>query len=162
MLSRTQLALWIAFTIALGVWTGAAVHESIGRHPAWWAEPVRYIRTAVVQDGTINAWPFTTAALALFTLGAAAALIRYRGPGRRDLWIVLGGVFVILVATGVYFVPTLGRLADHGALTDAQIIEMSRAWMQLNFARTIALLGLFAYALVALLRTITPPIVSRN
>ena len=100
----------------------------------------------------LNPCPFTTMLLALCTLAGLAAFARYRGPGRREVLVVLASVFVILVATGVYFVPTLIRLGNHPALTDAQITSMSYTWMKLNIARNVVLQALIVYALIGLMR----------
>jgi hypothetical protein len=152
--TRTRLVLFSAFILALGIWSGSGVHDSLRSHPGWWSDPVAWVRApAGPQDAlAMNPWPFTTMLLALCTLAGLAAFARYRGPGRREALVVLASVFVILVATGVYFVPTLGRLADHAALTDAQITAMSYRWMQLNIARNVVLQALIAYALLGLMR----------
>ena len=76
--------------------------------------------------------------------------------------VALGSVFLILVAAGVYFVPTLGRLADHTALTATQMTVRSRTWIRLKVAWIIALLGLLADATIALVRAATPAAVSRE
>lgn len=152
MLSRTRATIFIAFLLALAVWVGGGVFDSISSHPAWSADPVRYIRNSAMPEGTVNPWPFTTAVLALCTLAGLAAFARYRGPGRRHALVVLAGVFAVLVVTGVYFVPTLVGLANHAALSDAQITSMSLTWIRLNVVRILLLLALFAYALAGLLR----------
>lgn len=154
--SRTRLAVYIAFLVALSVWFGGGVFDSLSRHPAWYADPAAYIRGYVVTEGTVNPWPFTTAVMALCTLAALVAYATYRGPGRREVLIVVLAIFVILVATGVYFVPTLIRLADHAALSDAQIISMSRTWMRLNVIRILLCIGLFTYGRVGLMRLAQP------
>lgn len=156
--STTKLALYIAFLLALAVWMGGGVFESIASHRAWYADPVGYTRAYAAPRGTVNPWPFTTAVLALCTLAALAAFARHRGPGRGEVLAVLATVLVVLAATGIYFVPTLFRLADHAALTDAQITSLSRTWIRLNVLRMALLLGVFAYALVGLVRLVkTPP-----
>ncbi|WP_420128086.1 anthrone oxygenase family protein [Longimicrobium sp.] len=152
MLSRTRISIFITFLVALAVWVGGGVFDSISSHPAWYANPATYVRGTVVTEGTINPWPFTTAVMALCTLAVLAAFARYRGPGRREVLAAALGTFVILVATGVYFVPTLMRLADHAALSDAQIASMSRMWMGLNVIRIILVLALFVYGLIGLMR----------
>ena len=156
MLTKTRLSLYIVFIVALAVWTGGGVFDSISGHPAWYADPVKYTRTYAMPEGTVNPWPFTTAAIALTTLAALAAFVRYHGPGRREVLLVLGGTLVILVATALYFVPTLIKLANHEALTDAQITSMSLLWMRLNVVRIVVLLALLAYSLVSLTRLERP------
>jgi hypothetical protein len=155
-LSSTRLAFYIAFIVTLAVWAGGGVFDTISSHPAWYADPVAYTRTHAEPAGTVNPWPFTTAALALTTLAALAAFARYRGPGRREVLLVLGGTFLILVVTGLYFVPTLIKLANPEALTDAQITSMSLLWMRLNVIRIAVLLALLTYSLVALIRLVRP------
>lgn len=157
MTSRPKLAIYIAFLVALAVWLGGGVFDSISSHPAWYADPVAYVRApAAGPEGMVNPWPFTTAALGLLTLIAIAAFARHRGAGRREVLTVLAGVFIILVATGVYFVPTLFRLEEHAKLSDAQIASMSLMWMRLNMIRILILLALFVYALIGLMRLAQP------
>jgi hypothetical protein len=152
--SRTRIGLFIAFIAALGIWSGSGVYDTIRGHPGWWSDPVAWVRAPLApRDAlTLNPWPFTTMLLALCTLAGLAAFARYRGPGRREALVVLGSVFVILVATGVYFVPTLVRLGNHPALTDAQITSMSYTWMKWNIARNVVLQALIVYAMVGLMR----------
>lgn len=153
---KTRISIYLAFLVAAAVWFGGGVFYSLSSHPAWYADPAAYIRGYVVTRGTVNPWPFTTAFMALCTLAALAAYATYRGPGRREVLVVVVGVFLILVATGVYFVPTLMRLAGHAALTDAQIVSMSRTWMQLNVIRNLLGIGLLTYGLIALMRMAGP------
>lgn len=151
MLTSPKLAIYITFLVSLAVWVGGGVFDTLSGHPAWYANPVAFIRRPPYPEGMVNPWPFTTAILALCTLAALAAFARYRGAGRREVLIVLTGTIMVLIATGVYFVPTLVRLADHATLTDAQITSMSYRWMLLNVIRIVLLLGLLAYSLVSLL-----------
>jgi Domain of unknown function (DUF1772) len=156
MLTNTRLSLYIAFIVALAVWTGGGVFETISSHPAWYADPVAYTRTHAAPEGTVNPWPSTTAFLALSTLAALGAFVRYREAGRREVLLVLGATFLILVVTALYFVPTLFKLADHKALTDAQITSMSLLWMRLNMVRIVVLLALLTCSLVGLIRLVRP------
>jgi hypothetical protein len=152
--TRTRISLYVAFIVALGIWSGSGVYDTIHGHPGWWSDPVAWVRAPVApRDAlSLNPWPFTTMLLALCTLAGLGAFARYRGAGRREVLVVLTSVFVILVATGVYFVPTLYRLGNHAALTDAQITGMSYTWMRLNIARNVVLQALMVYALVGLMR----------
>ncbi len=70
--------------------------------------------------------------------------------------LVLVSTFLILVVTALYFVPTLIKLANHEALTDAQITSMSLLWMRLNGVRIVVLLALLTYSLVGLIRLVRP------
>jgi hypothetical protein len=150
--SRTRVSLYIAFLVSLAVWVGGGVFDSISSHPAWHANPVAHVRTVTPPPGFVNPWPFTTAVVALLTLACMAAFARYRGDGRREVLLVLAGVFAILLATGLYFVPNLIRLEGHAALSDAQITSISLSWIRLNVARIIVVLGLLVYGLVGLMR----------
>jgi hypothetical protein len=156
MLSTPKLAVYLAFLLALAVWMGGGVFETIASAPAWSADPVRWVRTVVPPDGSVNPWPFTTAAMALTTLALLAAFARHRGPGRREAMVCGLVMLAVLVATGVYFVPTLMALAGHATLSDAEIVSMSHLWIRLNLARIALLLGLFVYALVGLARPSRP------
>jgi hypothetical protein len=147
MMTRTQSVLYLTFIVTLAIWFGAAVHDSIGGHPVWYADPVAWVRAPIPVPSPMNAWPFTTAALGLSTLAALASLARYRGDGRGQVLVVLGVTLAVLVATGTYFVPTLGVLADHAALTDAEVVRISRQWMQFNGVRLVILLWLLIQSL---------------
>jgi hypothetical protein len=152
MLSTPKLVLFITFVVALAIWVGSGVFDSLSSHPPWWADPAGYVRNQTPYPGTINPWPMTTALVGLCTLAGLVTFARHRGPGRREALIVFGGQFLILLATGFYFVPTLLKLANHAALTDAQIVDMSHTWMVLNTVRIVVVLTLLAYSQVALLR----------
>ena len=152
MLTNTRLAIYIMFIVALAIWTGAGIHDTIGSHTAWFANPVAYIQSSAAPDGAVNPWPYTTGLLVLCTLAAMAAFLPYRGLGRRQMIFVLAVITVILVATGAYFVPTLMKLGNHATLGEEQIISMSRTWIRLNIARQILLVALLIYSLVLLTR----------
>lgn len=156
--SKTRLAVYIAFLVALAVWLGGGVFDTISSNPGWSADPVAHVRAPAPPEASrmVNPWPFTTMALALLTLAGIGAFARYRGSGRREVLVVLAGTFAILVVTGVYFVPTLYRLANPAALSDAQIIAMSLTWIRLNLIRITLLLALFVYALIGLMRLSQP------
>lgn len=50
---------------------------------------------------------------ALIRLPARVTFARYRGgSGRREVLLVLGGTLIILIATALYFVPTLIALGN--------------------------------------------------
>jgi hypothetical protein len=148
--SRPQLIAYRIFVVALGVWTGSGIHDTIQGHWGWYHDPVEWIRTSVAQAGSINPWPITSALLLLATLAALGLSLRYRGPGRRDALIPLLGTLAIIVVTLAYFVPMLGKLADPASLSDAEIISDSRTWIVLNIIRQLILVALFYRALVAL------------
>lgn len=158
MLTRTRFVLYLTFIVTLAIWFGAAVHDSISGHPVWYPDPVAWVRAPMPPGpGTVNAWPFTTAALGLSTLAGLAAFARYRGDGRGQVLVILGVTLAVLVATGVYFVPTLGVLADHASLTDADVIRISRQWMQFNVIRLVSLLWLLIQSLRTLVTLTRQP-----
>lgn len=136
------------FALALVLWTGAGLHESISNHFGWWADPVAYA-AAPSPPGLVNAWPFTTIVLLLATIAAAVCVRGYRGPGKREAVIALGGAGLVLVATLGFFVPQLGVLADPAIAPDA-LVAASRRWITLNMLRTVVLLILGWNALIAL------------
>lgn len=152
MLTPFRRAIFQAFIISLGIWTGAGVHESLMNHAAWWSDPVAYVRGSVLLPGRLNPWPITTAILALLTLGGLAAFARYKGEAKRALMIVFGAAVLVLLATGLYFVPQLGLFAPGTTLTDAEIIRHSRNWVAFNALRLVVLIGLLYYALSTLSR----------
>ncbi len=155
-MSTTRQTIYIIFLIALSIWFGGGVFDSVSGHFAWYADPVSYVRGSVVPEGMVNPWPFTTAFLALATLVSIAAFAFARHPGRRAVLVANSCVVLALIATGVYFVPVLIKLGDPAQLTDPEIISYSQTWIRLNLVRLVFLLVVFAYALVALMRLGSP------
>jgi hypothetical protein len=138
------------FVLLLGIWTGAGIHDSISNHFAWHADPVAFAARPILA-GMINPWPFTTMALMLATIAGGVATWRYRGVGRRDALVALGGAALIIIATLAWFVPQLGLMfASNSGLTEAEFIAHSRMWITLNAVRQLLLVVLFWYALLAL------------
>jgi hypothetical protein len=152
MLTPYRRVVFQAFIVSLGIWTGAGVHDTLMNHFAWWGDPVAYVRTRVFTPGLVNPWPFTTAILALLTLTGLASFARYKGEAKRALMIIFGGMFVVLLATGIYFVPQLGLFGPDTTLTDADIIRHSKDWIRYNAVRLVVLIALFYYALSTLAR----------
>ena len=152
MLTPFRRAAFQAFIVALGIWTGAGVHDTLTNHFGWWADPVAHVRGRVPTPGLVNPWPFTTAILALLTLIGLATFARQKGDTRRALMVVFGGTFLVLLATGLYFVPQLGLFRPDTTLSDAEIIKYSRDWIGYNAVRLVVLITLFYYALSTLAR----------
>jgi hypothetical protein len=152
MLAASRKVIYVLFIMTLGIWTGAAVHDTISSHPGWETDPVRYVRQGAEAPGTINPWPFTTAPLVLTTLGTAMVFATYRSPLRRSVYVILGAIAAILTVTFAYFVPTLVRLSDSASLTDDQIVSMSHLWIRLNVLRVVTLIVLLAGSLIVLIR----------
>ena len=138
------------FALLLGIWTGAGIHDSLSNHFAWHADPVAFAARPVLA-GMVNPWPFTTMALLLATIVAGVVAWRYRGAGRREALVALGGTALIIVATLAWFVPQLGLMfGQDGSLTDAELIAHSRTWITLNAVRQLLLVILCWYVLLAL------------
>jgi hypothetical protein len=152
MLTPFRRAVFQAFIISLGIWTGAGIHDSLMNHFAWWADPVAYVRERAVTPGLVNPWPFTTALLGLLTLTGLASFARYKGEAKPGLMIVFGGTFLVLLATGTYFVPQLGLFGPDTTLSDADIIKHSKNWVGFNAVRLVVLIALFYSALSTLAR----------
>ncbi|HEV2569200.1 hypothetical protein [Sphingomonas sp.] len=136
--------------MSLALRTGAAAFDTLYSHAGWYADPVAWTRQPISPPGAMNPWPILTVLAVLGTLTALIALWRDRRIRSRSAIIPPLGLVAVLIATGVYFVPTLVGLADHANLTDAQIVEAVRLWITLNILRLLALLALFYLALVAL------------
>ena len=156
-MAETRLVIFRIFILVLALWTGAGVFYFINGNVAWYSQPVAWVRAAHPQPGSINPWPIMTALVALATLLSLAVFAFSRGPGRREALIILSVTVVILIATGVYFVPRLILIFERTAtLTDAQLIDLSRAWVRWNVLRIVVLIGLLYYGLVALGRMTRP------
>lgn len=141
------------FVLALAIWLGAGLFSAINTNPAWYADPAQWVRGTSVRPGTINPWPILTVLASLSTLIATAMFARYRGPGRSEVLVSLGGTLLILIVTFIYFVPRLMLLfGQTEGLSDAQIISYSRQWVVLNCLRLIMLTALLYAALSALSR----------
>ncbi len=139
------------FVLLLGIWTGAGIHDTLTNHFAWHADPVAYANRPILP-GMFSPWPFTTLLLLIATVAAAIVLWRYRGPGRREALVAVGGTALILVATLAWFVPELGRMFGDPAIAADELIGRSRTWIALNAVRIVALVGLFYCALFGLER----------
>lgn len=133
----------------LGVWTGAGIHDSLTNHFAWYADPAAYANRPMLP-GMFSPWPFTTLLLLIATIASGIAVWRYRGAGRREALVTIGGTAFILVATLAWFVPELGRMFGDPPMTGAELIGHSHNWIALNAARIVLLVVLFYYALIAL------------
>ncbi len=152
MLTPSRRVLFQTFIVSLGIWTGAGVHDTLTNHFGWWADPVAHVRGRVPMPGLVNPWPFTTAMLGLLTLIGLASFARYKGEAKRALMIIYGGMFLVLLATGLYFVPQLGLFGPETTLSDADIIRHSKDWIRYNAVRLVVLTALFYYALSTLAR----------
>lgn len=156
MLTTPKLTVYLLFITTLAIWLGGGVFDSLRTNLFWYLHPVASVRTVTEPEGQFNPWPLTTALLALTTLAGLSLFARYQGPGRRTVLGVLISTFLILLVTGLYFVPTLIKLAQPTQLSDAQIIGMSRTWVSLNLIRMALLLGIFFYALLGLMQLVRP------
>lgn len=152
--SAGSLVVLRIFIITLGIWLGAGCYSALGSSAAWFADPVSWARgEPPPRAGSINPWPLLTILLTLSTLAATALFALYRGPGRNEVRVALGGTLLILTITFIYFVPRLGLIFGQAeALTDAQLFAHSRQWIVLNALRLVMLAALFYVALIALTR----------
>ena len=149
--STTRLVIFRLFVIALAIWTGGGVFQTITAHQGWHADPVGWVRHYAVQAGSTNPWPLTTALVGLTTLLVLGAFFRYSGPGRANVLISTSGALLVLLATALYFVPRLITIFQRTAtLTDAQIIAYSNQWILFNAIRLLILFGLLYASLLAL------------
>lgn len=148
-------AAYRSFVFLLGIWTGAGIHDSLTNHFAWYADPAAYANRPTLP-GMFSPWPFTTLLLLIATLAAGIAVWRYRGAGRREALVPIGGTALILAATLAWFVPELGRMFGDPPMTGAELVDHSRTWIGLNAVRIVLLIGLFYHALGTLGRMAAP------
>ena len=152
-MAAARLVFFRLFLLVLALWAGAGVFFAINSHAAWYSDPVAWVRNSHTPAGSINPWPAMTAAVALMMLITLTLFASRRAPGRREALTVVFGTFVLLAATGLYFVPQLVLMFQRTAsLSDAQLIAASRAWVLWNLVRIAVLLGLLYYGLVGLPR----------
>jgi hypothetical protein len=155
MLTRTRFTIYILFIYFQAIWLGSGFHESISTNIAWFKDPLTRINHAVNHPlpGAINAWPISTALLLLTTITAFFVFLKYKGKGKKEAFSAIVGTLVILLATFLYFVPTLIKVfTQTDTFSAEQLISMSRQWVILNFIRLFLLMALFLLSLLGLVK----------
>lgn len=133
--SIAAVTLWL-FVIALGVDLGAGIYEARIVVPLWaggipdtLAAGNPYGRVAI--DAGIRFWSITTTAVAL--LAILALVFGFGAPPGPRAWSIFAAIteLVVVVATLLYFRPTLVRLfMGHGAgMSNEAIASTVRTWV---------------------------------
>lgn len=157
-MNNIQLTAYRIYVLALGNLLGGGLHDTIRRGPAWFSDPIAWVRGAGEQPGSVHPFFYTSGLLTLTTLVALALMWTYRGPGRKGALVTLAGTLVILVVTYFHLVPASWAIYAHPAvLSDAEIIRNSRMWLTLDVLRQLLYIGFFYTALVALGRFVRKP-----
>ena len=128
--------LFVAFTFALAVNTGAALLASTVIFPVWSASP----EAARSWTGEVNeAAFFMRVSPIVLILAVVSLLMSRRASAASKIWIrVSAGLYLLFfAATLAYFVP--GQEALHGAggasITPAELNTRLQTWVALNWVR---------------------------
>jgi Domain of unknown function (DUF1772) len=143
-----------AFCLILGLETGAGFYEARVAIPLWSAsvEAARgwNVGTIYVVDGA-HFFVFFTPLLILSTL--ATLIIGWRSPQPLRKWLLTstGIILVLIIATILYFIPTLMAVKGPApvSFSDAVLARKIRLWVILNWIRQGLGLVAFAFALYA-------------
>lgn len=123
---------------------GAAIYEHAAVVPMWSAAPPRSLSMFQGEYGlqAVNFWkPVHPIAILLL---AAALITNWRQPQRKQLLITLGGYALILVITGIYFVPELLSItaSTYSTAVSDDLTGRAKTWEALSLVRLGVLLVL--------------------
>lgn len=141
--------LHILASIAFITIIGAAIYEHAAVVPVWSAAPPRSLSMFQGEYGlqAVNFWkPVHPVTLLLL---AAALIANWRQPRRRQLLITSGGYVLVLIITGLYFVPELIAIttSTYSPAVSGDLTGRAKAWEAFSLAR---LSGLLMLAVVLL------------
>ncbi|MEY2934993.1 MAG: hypothetical protein RL033_5742 [Pseudomonadota bacterium] len=154
-MTQGKSRLFLAFLFLVALWLGAGVYHSVLTTSAWLSDPLSYVRHPPERalPDYVNPFPLLVPPTAIVCLATLLLFRRYRGAGRLEVMLAIGGALLVLVATAAYFVPALSTLLDgYPALSTAEVIARSRRWVLLNLVRLFVLAASFAAGLLALTR----------
>jgi hypothetical protein len=151
---RDRITRWLltAFCLILGLETGAGFYEARVVIPLWSTsvEAARNwnVGTIYVVDGA-HFFVFFTPLLILSTL--ATLIVGWRSPQPLRKWLLIstGIVLVLIIATILYFIPTLMVVKGPKLVpfSDAELVTKIRLWAILNWIRQLLGLVAFVFAL---------------
>lgn len=151
-----RVSLWL-FVVALSLQMGAGLYEMRVVTPLWSASPPASVRAwnadgARAIEPRAKFWRYCTP---LVGLTAALALVAGLTKGGRERkWLVASAVTVIVLvlATYLYFAPTLAVLLERrgAGLSDEQVVERVGGWLWLGRVRATAYVLAWLAALKAL------------
>ncbi|WP_342085911.1 hypothetical protein [Dyadobacter sp. OTU695] len=136
--------LHILASIAFITIIGAAIYEHAAVVPMWSVAPPRSLSMFQGEYGlqAVNFWkPVHPVAILLL---AAALITNWRQPRRKQLLITLGGYALILVITGIYFVPELLSIttSTYSTAVSDDLTGRAKTWETLSLVRLGVLLVL--------------------
>lgn len=154
--STTQLMLWLA-AFVLGIQIGAAIYEMIVITPLWTGNPPQSVRDFnPVAQFAVEPLSYKIPAVGVLAAVSVGLLSLSIGRGPLRLWVVLAGSIgvALAIATVMYAFPILRNTIVHNGagLTDPQIIEQVRAWLNWSRVRLLALVVAWISTIVALLQ----------
>lgn len=134
--------LHILASIAFITIIGAAIYEHAAVVPIWAAAPPYSLSMFQGEYGLQagNFWkPVHPVAILLL---AAALITNWRQPRRKQLLITLAGYVLILIITGIYFVPELLSIttSTYSTVVSDDLTGRAKTWELLSLVRLGALL----------------------
>ncbi len=154
-----KLIFYKLYLFFLSIWLGAGLYQALAFNQSWYDDPLAYVDhlTAYPVPGAINPIPVLTILLAVFTVFSLILLLGYHGSGKKTSFISLGGMFIVLLATYIFYVPTSGKIFEgSGSYSNDQIVSMSKSWVLLDYLRQLMVIFLYFMGLVALARFRSP------
>ena len=162
-ISTGRLFLWL-FVILFGIEIGAGLYEARVIVPVWSAAPpesvwgwnaLRNANPQFAVDAGRRFWMFTTPAIGLLSIATLISGWRTRPEHRKWLVAATASALIVVVATFVYFVPTLIELMTAGpdGANATRIAEKAHLWVTLNWVRA----AVYIAAWLCGLRALTVP-----
>jgi hypothetical protein len=134
--------LHILASIAFITIIGAAIYEHAAVVPVWATAPPYSLSMFQGEYGlqAANFWkPVHPVTILLLS---AALITNWRQPRRKPLLVTLGGYVLILVITGIYFVPELLSIttSTYSTAVSRDLTGRAKTWEMLSLVRLGALL----------------------
>jgi hypothetical protein len=146
----SQIFLWL-FVIFLSVLIGAAIYETLVIWPANFGSPPQSVWTlndfwrdhpSLRPNAGFHFWIFFTPTTGLLALINVVFALRASGRYRRPLLLASVTVVILVSATFVYYVPTLGAIWDSQelGLSGEEVAAKVNMWLILNSVRAVLLI----------------------
>lgn len=141
--------------LAFSVVIGAAIYEHLCVVPRWAAAPP-YSLSMFQGEYGLNPEAFwipihpVTLLLLIITL-----MLSWKTPRRKNLLVAVSGYIVILIITGIYFVPQLLEITGtpYSAEVDVELTGRAKMWEALSIVRLFVLVALAIALFLGLTKT---------
>ncbi|HEV7645321.1 MAG TPA: hypothetical protein VGO50_15360 [Pyrinomonadaceae bacterium] len=155
----SQIFLWL-FVVFLSILVGAAVYETLVVWPANFGAPPQSVWTlsdfwrdhpSLRPDSGFHFWIFFTPTTGLLALVNVIFALRASGKYRMLLLLASVPVVILISATFVYYVPTLGVIWDSQelGLSGDLVAAKVNMWLMLNSVRAVILVVCWFFLLRA-------------